>query len=294
MQFEIAVFNNGVLMEVSNFASLTLEIKAEGENGAPPDPADAALMSKTISSGALNNGLVLADWNSGIDEHGVIAFTGGEANVAADKLWLGLRATTSDSPGRTITLAAGPIVAAEDGVGLTTTPAPPQEVYYTAAESDARFAQAALNLSDLGSAGTARTNLGLGTAATLNTGTSAGDAPVLDGGGKLEVSTIPVIAPSAHAASHTDGSDDIQDATAAQKGLATATQISKLDGVAAGAEVNLAVVSQVDAEAGLATDERIWTALRVGQAIAAQGTGLTAAQGRKLRTAYHLTLTGAI
>ena len=45
-------------------------------------------------------------------------------------------------------------------------------------------------------------------------------------------------APQAHAASHTDGSDDIQDATAAQKGLATATQITKLDGIEALAEVN--------------------------------------------------------
>lgn len=38
--------------------------------------------------------------------------------------------------------------------------------------------------------------------------------------------------PAAHASSHTDGTDDIQDATAAQKGLATAAQISKLDGIA--------------------------------------------------------------
>lgn len=43
--------------------------------------------------------------------------------------------------------------------------------------------------------------------------------------------------PQAHATSHTDGSDDIQDATAAQKGLATATQITKLDGIEAGADV---------------------------------------------------------
>jgi len=44
--------------------------------------------------------------------------------------------------------------------------------------------------------------------------------------------------PTAHAASHTDGSDDIQNATASQKGLATSTQITKLDGIATGAEVN--------------------------------------------------------
>jgi len=40
-----------------------------------------------------------------------------------------------------------------------------------------------------------------------------------------------------HAADHTDGTDDIQDATAAQKGLATATQITKLDNIEALADV---------------------------------------------------------
>lgn len=47
--------------------------------------------------------------------------------------------------------------------------------------------------------------------------------------------------PKLHAAAHTDGSDDIQDATAAQKGLATTVQITKLDGVAAGATVDSAM-----------------------------------------------------
>lgn len=47
--------------------------------------------------------------------------------------------------------------------------------------------------------------------------------------------------PLAHAASHIDGSDDIQDATAAQKGLATAAQITKLDGVETAADVTDAV-----------------------------------------------------
>ncbi len=40
-----------------------------------------------------------------------------------------------------------------------------------------------------------------------------------------------------HAASHVDGSDDIQNATAGQKGLATAAQITKLDGIEALADV---------------------------------------------------------
>lgn len=37
--------------------------------------------------------------------------------------------------------------------------------------------------------------------------------------------------PNAHATEHTDGTDDIQDATASQKGLATAAQITKLDAI---------------------------------------------------------------
>jgi len=40
-----------------------------------------------------------------------------------------------------------------------------------------------------------------------------------------------------HASNHTDGTDDIQNATSGQKGLATAAQITKLDGIATGADV---------------------------------------------------------
>lgn len=50
--------------------------------------------------------------------------------------------------------------------------------------------------------------------------------------------TLAAAAPNTHAASHTDGTDDIQNATDSQKGLATAAQITKLDGIEAGAEVN--------------------------------------------------------
>jgi hypothetical protein len=45
--------------------------------------------------------------------------------------------------------------------------------------------------------------------------------------------------PTAHASTHVNGTDDIQSATASQKGLATATQITKLDGIAPGATANV-------------------------------------------------------
>jgi hypothetical protein len=74
--------------------------------------------------------------------------------------------------------------------------------------------------------GAARTALGLGTAATQASSAFATAAQGTD-----------ARTPTAHAASHVNGTDDIQSATASQKGLATATQITKLDGIEALADV---------------------------------------------------------
>jgi hypothetical protein len=59
--------------------------------------------------------------------------------------------------------------------------------------------------------------------------TNGVDMAVYDTNGMIRYATTY----GTHAASHTDGTDDIQDATAAQKGLATAAQITKLDGIEA-------------------------------------------------------------
>jgi len=50
-----------------------------------------------------------------------------------------------------------------------------------------------------------------------------------------------------HASGHTDGTDDVQSATNSQKGLATAVQITKLEGIETSAEVNN--ISDVNATA---------------------------------------------
>jgi len=73
----------------------------------------------------------------------------------------------------------------------------------------------------------------LGGAAGLDVGTTAGTVAAGDDSRFTDART-----PTAHAASHiTGGSDAIQSATASQNGLATAAQITKLDGIKAGSDV---------------------------------------------------------
>jgi hypothetical protein len=49
-----------------------------------------------------------------------------------------------------------------------------------------------------------------------------------------------------HASTHTNGTDDIQNATASQKGLATAVQITKLDGIETGATDDSALTDHIN------------------------------------------------
>lgn len=102
--------------------------------------------------------------------------------------------------------------------------------------------------------------------------------------------------PTAHASDHTDGTDDVQNATAGQKGLATAVQITKLDGIESLADVtdatNVAAAgavmeSDVDAKGDIfvATADNAVTRLPVGTnthvltADSAEGSGVKWAAG---------------
>ena len=138
VQFEIAMFFNGALLDVSNLASLTLEIRPLGANGQAPDPSFAPLMGATVT--AFDNTTTLDNWNAGTNQHAVVIFTAAQSNISAGAAWLSIFAITNDSPGRVITLCAGPVRVLEDGAGLATTPTPTADTFYTAAESDARFA----------------------------------------------------------------------------------------------------------------------------------------------------------
>ncbi len=72
----------------------------------------------------------------------------------------------------------------------------------------------------------------LGGAATLDVGTTAGTVCAGDDSRLTNSRT-----PTAHASTHVNGTDDIQSATASQKGLMTSTYAAKLDGIEAAADV---------------------------------------------------------
>ena len=72
----------------------------------------------------------------------------------------------------------------------------------------------------------------LGGAATLDVGTTAGTVCAGDDSRLTNSRT-----PTAHASTHVNGTDDIQSATASQKGLMTSAYASKLDGIEAAADV---------------------------------------------------------
>jgi hypothetical protein len=139
LQFELALFFNGALLDVSNLASLTLEVRPLGANGGPPDPSFTPLMGATITS--FDGTTTLDDWNAGTKQHALVTFSAAQSNIAAGTAWLSVFAITNDSPGRVITLCAGAVRVLEDGAGLATTPTPAADTFYTAAQSDARFAQ---------------------------------------------------------------------------------------------------------------------------------------------------------
>ncbi len=139
LQIELGLFYGSTLVDISNFDSITVDIKeAEPRTGLP-------IMSRTIASGSLNTGLTLNAWNGGApaDCHALAVFTNEETNLYLSDdsvtFWLVISALTNDSPGHKVVLGATPIVVQEGGEGVEPPASVVNPTYYTAAQSDARY-----------------------------------------------------------------------------------------------------------------------------------------------------------
>lgn len=142
VEFEIGLFRGADLLDVSNFASMTLELKTNDITGITGTP----LMSRTISGAQISNVLTAQTWTDETAQHALFAFAGSETNLSLggeleQVFYLVISGTTNDSPSRLITFGFALVKIKECGVAGTGEPPAPLAAYYTAAQSDARYLQ---------------------------------------------------------------------------------------------------------------------------------------------------------
>ena len=140
IQLEIGVHQNGALADINNLASITIEVRPAGRDGDAPASSTEPSFAQTLSSTSFNAGLTSTDWNDGTAQHATLAFTAAETAVDKGDYWITIFTLTTDNPGQRIVLAAGAITIHEQGAGADIEPQPATETFYTASESDSRFA----------------------------------------------------------------------------------------------------------------------------------------------------------
>jgi len=108
----------------------------------------------------------------------------------------------------------------------------------------------------------------------------------------IEVSASDVVTVNGQSGTVVLDADDISDAATTNK-FTTAADISKLATIEAGAEVNPALMSQAEAEAGTATDERVVSAERLKQAITFNTPTTSRALNINISAAFEIDVKGA-
>lgn len=148
LELELALFRAGALVDISNLSTITADLKVtDSRTGLP-------LMSKTLSSGSLNQALTLEQWNGGAPGacHALLKWTHQETNLdlSDDQVtfWLVISGLTNDTPAHLIVFGAGAVTVVEAGEGVTPPAYVVEPTYYTAAQSDARYTQS-LNLTTI-------------------------------------------------------------------------------------------------------------------------------------------------
>lgn len=141
LRFELGAFFNGQVVDVSNWESLTIQIKNTSAQGGAPAPADTPLASKTIT--AFDNTVDATSWGDLSKQHGIVTFTDEEMafDVSNANKWL--VATVTTAAGAVITLGAGAITVQEDGYNSGGSAPVVDETAWSKSQADARYARLA-------------------------------------------------------------------------------------------------------------------------------------------------------
>lgn len=137
LRIELGIFSDNDVIDVSNLASVTFEIRALNNDGEAPAANMPILLSQKCSS--LDSLVTVESWNNGSKQHAIFNFSANETNLLPGAYWVSIWALTTDDVAKILTLGAGLIHVLENGGGISTTPPEPITKYYTAEESDNRF-----------------------------------------------------------------------------------------------------------------------------------------------------------
>lgn len=135
VQFELALFNNGVLDPLTGLTSITLEVKPVTAAGVI-DTAAAAVMSKTVSAASFNAALTQDIWDNdsgATPYHAVVTFLDTETGLTMtghtnNELAFGIVITGVTSIGN-VTLGGGVITVVHDGGTPGAASTPPVAAY---------------------------------------------------------------------------------------------------------------------------------------------------------------------
>ena len=140
-QFEVALARGGMLVDVSNLSSVTIEASPDANRDG------ARVLSRTLPASALDPSLTEATWADGSKQHALFAFSSAEMNVALGgaeraEFWLAVTALTL--AGDPLVCGSGRLTLVDDGAFVSAPPPPPNPgAALTTAQGDARYAQTA-------------------------------------------------------------------------------------------------------------------------------------------------------
>lgn len=136
---ELGVVSGDDIVDVSNFSSISLEVRSLNNDGEAPEASSPALISQKCTS--LDTSVTIDDWRNESKQHAQFEFLSTETNLQPGVYWMSIWASTHDESPKTLTIGAGTIRVLEDGGGITTTPPEPLGKYYTSDEIDEKFVQ---------------------------------------------------------------------------------------------------------------------------------------------------------